>query len=71
MYLSLIINAAMGSRNYIVEAKDKNDLKWHHRLITFHAHPVDAFTSITLERSIVTWLFMDEIFILIKSFIRT
>ena len=63
MYLSLISNAAMGSLHYIVEATDKNRLKWHHRrLIIFHAHPVHAFTSITHERSIVTWLFMDEIF---------
>ena len=62
MYLSLICNAAMGSLHYIVEAKDKNGLRWHHRLIIFHAYSVHAFTSITHERSIVTWLFMDEIF---------
>ena len=62
MYLTLISNAAMVSLHYIVEAKDKNGLKWHHRLIIFHAYPVHAFTSITLERSIVTELFMDEIF---------
>ena len=62
MYLSPISNAAMGSLHYIVEARDKNGLKWHHRLIIFHAHPVPAFTSVTHERSIVKWLFMDEIF---------
>ena len=62
MYLSLISNAAMVSLHYIVEAKDKNGLKWHHRLIIFHAYPVLVFTSVTHERSIVTELFMDEIF---------
>ena len=62
MYLSPISNATMGSLHYIVEARDKNGLKWHHRLIIFHAYSVHAFTFITHERSIVTWLFMDEIF---------
>ena len=62
MYLSPISNAAMGSLHYIVEGKDKNGLRWHHRLIIFHGHPVHAFKSIILEGSIVTWLFMDEIF---------
>ena len=28
MYLSLISNAAMGSLHYIVEAGDKNGLRW-------------------------------------------
>ena len=61
MYLTLISNAAMVSLHYIVEARDENGLKWHHRLIIFREYRV-AFTSITHERSIVTWLFMDEIF---------
>ena len=68
MYLSLISNATMGSLHYSVEAKDKNGLRWHHRLIIFHAHPVLAFRSITHERSIVTVLFMDEIFHLNQAF---
>ena len=38
MYLSLISNAAIVSLHYIVEARDKNGLKWHHRLIIFHAY---------------------------------
>ena len=42
MYLSPISNAAVGSLHYIVEAKDKNGLRWHHRLIIFHAYPVHA-----------------------------
>ena len=42
MYLSPISNAAVGSLHYIVEPKDKNGLRWHHRLIIFHAYPVHA-----------------------------
>ena len=39
MYLSQISFAAMGSLYYIVAAKEKNGLRWHHRLITFSCIP--------------------------------